>query len=156
MITELETAERGGDIRDFLTQGHSFVSPRLGTCSTTYRTIVCLPDATRWMSMNMNPTRSIRCQSSLSLRQRGELFQTLCPVLGLHDRLHDSRFYITASTSNTHRVLKIDRTDPTALNVVEDATTYDSTELDLLLRMVQDGNKSQGGLEKVLEFQCHL
>ena len=39
------------------------------------------------------------------------------------------------------------------LNVVEDATTYDSVELDLLLRMVQDGNKSQGGLEKVLEFQ---
>jgi len=67
--------------------------------------------------------------------------------------LIDSRFYITASTSDTHRVLKIDRTDPTVLNVTEDATTYDSTELDLLLRMVQDGNKSQGGLEKVLEFQ---
>jgi hypothetical protein len=67
--------------------------------------------------------------------------------------LMSSRFYITASTSDTHRVLKIDRTDPTTLNVIEDATTYDSTELDLLLRMVQDGNKSQGGLEKVLEFQ---
>jgi hypothetical protein len=64
-----------------------------------------------------------------------------------------SRFYITASTSDTHRVLKIDRTDPNILHVVEDATTYDSVELDLLLRMVQDGNKSQGGLEKVLEFQ---
>lgn len=65
----------------------------------------------------------------------------------------DSRFYITASSSETHRVLKIDRTDPTVLSVTEDATTYDSNELDLLLRMVQDGNKSQGGLEKVLEFQ---
>jgi hypothetical protein len=64
-----------------------------------------------------------------------------------------SRFFITASTADCHRVLKIDRTDPTNLNVVEDATTYDSAELDLLLRMVQDGNKSQGGLEKVLEFQ---
>jgi len=53
-------------------------------------------------------------------------------------------------------VLKIDRTDPTTLNVIEDATTYDGAELDLLLRMVQDGNKSQGGLEKVLEFQCVL
>ncbi|OCF46064.1 polyphosphoinositide phosphatase [Kwoniella heveanensis CBS 569] len=63
-----------------------------------------------------------------------------------------SRFYITASTADTHRVLKIDRTDPTILNVVEDSTVYDSAELDLLLRMVQDGNKSQGGLEKVLEF----
>lgn len=65
-----------------------------------------------------------------------------------------SRFYITASTADTHRVLKIDRTDPTQLSVVEDATAYDDSELDLLLRMVQDGNKSQGGLEKVLEFQC--
>ncbi|KAK4687115.1 phosphatidylinositol 3,5-bisphosphate 5-phosphatase, partial [Tremellales sp. Uapishka_1] len=63
-----------------------------------------------------------------------------------------SRFYITASTASTHRVLKIDRTDPTVLSIVEDSTTYDSAELDLLLRMVQDGNKSQGGLEKVLEF----
>ncbi|WVQ96137.1 hypothetical protein IAU59_003239 [Kwoniella sp. CBS 9459] len=63
-----------------------------------------------------------------------------------------SRFFITASTADTHRVLKIDRTDPTVLNVVEDSTVYDSAELDLLLRMVQDGNKSQGGLEKVLEF----
>ncbi|WWC65713.1 uncharacterized protein I303_108335 [Kwoniella dejecticola CBS 10117] len=63
-----------------------------------------------------------------------------------------SRFYITASTADTHRVLKIDRTDPTTLHVVEDQTVYDGAELDLLLRMVQDGNKSQGGLEKVLEF----
>lgn len=68
-------------------------------------------------------------------------------------RLRVSRFYITASAADTHRVLKIDRTDPTVLHVTEDATTYDSSELDLLLRMVQDGNKSQGGLEKVLEFQ---
>ncbi|ORX37871.1 SacI homology domain-domain-containing protein [Kockovaella imperatae] len=63
-----------------------------------------------------------------------------------------SRFYITASTGSVHRILKIDRTDPTSLNVVEDTTTYDAKELDQLLRMVQDGNKSQGGLEKVLEF----
>ena len=71
---------------------------------------------------------------------------------GLADLDH-SRFYITASTGNVHRILKIDRTDPTTLNVVEDTTTYDAKELDQLLRMVQDGNKSQGGLEKVLEFQ---
>lgn len=63
------------------------------------------------------------------------------------------RFYITASTANSHRVLKIDRTDPTQLSVTEDGTTYDDAQLDLLLRMVQDGNKSQGGLEKVMEFQ---
>lgn len=68
-------------------------------------------------------------------------------------KLTSSRFYVTASTLNTHRVLKIDRTDPTTLGVTEDGTIYDDSQLDLLLRMVQDGNKSQGGLEKVLEFQ---
>ena len=68
-------------------------------------------------------------------------------------KLTSSRFYVTASTFNTHRVLKIDRTDPTTLGVTEDGTIYDDSQLDLLLRMVQDGNKSQGGLEKVLEFQ---
>jgi hypothetical protein len=63
------------------------------------------------------------------------------------------RFYVVASTASSHRVLKIDRTDPATLGVIEDATAYDDAQLDLLLRMVQDGNKSQGGLEKVLEFQ---
>lgn len=63
-----------------------------------------------------------------------------------------SRYYITASAGNTHRVLKIDRTDAEELNVVEDATHYDAEQLDLLLRMVEDGNKSQGGLNKVMDF----
>lgn len=49
-------------------------------------------------------------------------------------------------------MLKIDRTDPDVLNVVEDATHYDTQQLDLLLRMVEDGNKSQGGLAKLLDF----
>ncbi|WVN86922.1 uncharacterized protein L203_102097 [Cryptococcus depauperatus CBS 7841] len=63
-----------------------------------------------------------------------------------------TRLYITSSTGNTHRVLKIDRTDSTVLNVVEDSTIYDSNELGTLLRMVKDGNKSQGGLDLVMEF----
>ncbi|KAL7424872.1 phosphatidylinositol-3,5-bisphosphate 5-phosphatase [Cryptotrichosporon argae] len=63
-----------------------------------------------------------------------------------------SRYYVVASTADTHRVLKLDRTAPSALSVTEDATIYDTAQLDLLLRMVQDGNKAQGGLEKVLEF----
>lgn len=29
---------------------------------------------------------------------------------------------------------------------------YDDAQLELLLRMVEDGNKSQGGLTKVLDF----
>lgn len=37
--------------------------------------------------------------------------------------------------------------------MTEDGTTYDAAQLDTLLRMVQDGNKGQGGLEKILDFQ---
>ncbi|BEJ14081.1 hypothetical protein CspHIS471_0312550 [Cutaneotrichosporon sp. HIS471] len=62
-----------------------------------------------------------------------------------------SRYYITASAGSTHRVLKIDRADAD-LHVVEDATEYDTQQLDLLLRMVDEGNKSQGGLTKGHDF----
>lgn len=66
------------------------------------------------------------------------------------------RYYIVASAAGVHRVLKVDRTEPdlSVLGVTEDPTRYDTPQLDLLLRMVQDGNKSQGGLDKVMEFQC--
>lgn len=65
-----------------------------------------------------------------------------------------SRFYITASSSSTHhRVLKIDRTTPNVLTITQDHAVYDTQQLHVLLRMVDDGNKSAGGLEKVLDFQ---
>lgn len=66
--------------------------------------------------------------------------------------MSDSRYYIVASGRATHRVLKIDRTDPATLNIVDDTTHYDKEQLELLLRMVEDGNKSQGGLTRVLDF----
>lgn len=62
------------------------------------------------------------------------------------------RYYITASAGSTHRVLKIDRTEADTLNVVEDSMQYDDEQRDLLLRMVEDGNKSQGGLNHLLNF----
>lgn len=69
-------------------------------------------------------------------------------------RCPHSRFYITASSSLHHRILKIDRTStPDLLNVTEDHAIYDAKQLEVLLRMVDDGNKSAGGLEKVLDFQ---
>lgn len=64
-----------------------------------------------------------------------------------------SRFYVVSSSYHTHRVLKIDRTDPTTLNIVEDAMVYDDTQLYVLLRTIQDGNKSLGGYERVLKFK---
>lgn len=64
------------------------------------------------------------------------------------------RFYITASSHPSHhRILKIDRTTPETLTVTEDHASYDAKELEGVLRMVDDGNRSAGGLEKVLDFQ---
>lgn len=88
-------------------------------------------------------TTPLGCPSTLCTRQsRG--------FLGVS--ADTRRYYITASGGTTHRVLKIDRTDPESLHVVSDDTHYDSEQLQLLLRMVEDGNKSQGGLNRVMDF----
>jgi hypothetical protein len=50
-------------------------------------------------------------------------------------------------------VLKIDRTSTDSLAVTEDHAIYDAAQLQVLLRMVDDGNKGAGGLEKVHDFQ---
>lgn len=45
------------------------------------------------------------------------------------------------------RVLKIDRTEPTELNIVEDPTTYSEFECFDLLTRIHEGNKAVGGLK---------
>ena len=47
------------------------------------------------------------------------------------------------------RVLKIDRSEPTELNITEDPTTYSEIECSELLKRVHEGNKSTGGLRFV-------
>ena len=44
------------------------------------------------------------------------------------------------------RVLKIDRLDPSELNIREDSTTYTERECCDLLRRIHEGNKATGGL----------
>ncbi|KAJ4826227.1 hypothetical protein Tsubulata_048321, partial [Turnera subulata] len=47
------------------------------------------------------------------------------------------------------RVLKIDRCEPSELNIVEDPTSYSETELCDLLRRIYEGNKATGGMKFV-------
>ncbi|KAJ0674021.1 putative SAC domain, polyphosphoinositide phosphatase Fig4 [Helianthus annuus] len=47
------------------------------------------------------------------------------------------------------RVLKIDRSEPTEVNITEDPTTYTEMECYDLLKRIHDGNKSTGGLRFV-------
>uniref|UniRef100_A0A6M2F457 SAC domain-containing protein n=1 Tax=Populus davidiana TaxID=266767 RepID=A0A6M2F457_9ROSI len=59
-----------------------------------------------------------------------------------------SNFYmIGRDKSRTYwRVLKIDRLDPSELNIREDSTTYTEGECYDLLRRIHEGNKATGGL----------
>lgn len=47
------------------------------------------------------------------------------------------------------RVLKIDRTEPTKLSIVEDPARYTEPERDELLGRIHDGNRATGGLKFV-------
>lgn len=60
-------------------------------------------------------------------------------------------FYVIGRDKNRNiwRVLKIDRLEPSDLNILEDSTTYSEIECSDLLRRIHEGNKSTGGLKFV-------
>jgi len=64
------------------------------------------------------------------------------------------RFYVVASDSADihHRMLKIDRTSELELNIVEDDAIYDARQMADILKMLEDGNRSSGGLSKSQPF----
>ena len=47
------------------------------------------------------------------------------------------------------RVLKIDRLEPSELNIREDSTTYSESECNELRKRIDEGNKLSGGLKFV-------
>ncbi|MBA0774827.1 hypothetical protein Gotri_010008 [Gossypium trilobum] len=68
-------------------------------------------------------------------------------------RLYETRsnFYMIGRDKNRTlwMVLKIDRLDPSELTVIEDSTAYSEIECFDLLRRIQEGNRSSGGLKFV-------
>ncbi|GLU22510.1 hypothetical protein SLE2022_385810 [Rubroshorea leprosula] len=62
-----------------------------------------------------------------------------------------SQFYMIGTDENRTfwRVLKIDRREPSELNILEDSTKYSDTECRDLLRRIGEGNKPTGGLKFV-------
>ncbi|KAF9616130.1 hypothetical protein IFM89_028596 [Coptis chinensis] len=68
-------------------------------------------------------------------------------------RLYETRskFYMVGrdKSRTLWRVLKIDRLDPTELNIREDSTTYSEGECYDLLKRIHEGNMSTGGLKFV-------
>uniref|UniRef100_A0A1J3GL11 Phosphoinositide phosphatase SAC3 n=1 Tax=Noccaea caerulescens TaxID=107243 RepID=A0A1J3GL11_NOCCA len=61
-----------------------------------------------------------------------------------------SNFYMIGwDESGVYRVLKIDRLDPSELNISEDSTPYTKKECYELLKRIHEGNKATGGLKLV-------
>ena len=60
------------------------------------------------------------------------------------------RFFIVASNASDsrHRIIKIDRTSPVDLQVVEDDTDYSGKQMSNMLKMLDDGNRGSGGIGK--------
>ena len=59
------------------------------------------------------------------------------------------RFYIVVSNAadSRHKIIKIDRTTQgEELNVIEDDATYSGKQMTAMLKMLDDGNRSSGGL----------
>ncbi|KAE8719953.1 Phosphoinositide phosphatase SAC2 [Hibiscus syriacus] len=68
-------------------------------------------------------------------------------------RLYETRshFYMIGRDKNTTvwRVLKIDRLEPSELNILQDSTRYSEIECSDLLRRIHEGNRPTGGLKFV-------
>ncbi|EEB91620.1 hypothetical protein MPER_09994, partial [Moniliophthora perniciosa FA553] len=64
------------------------------------------------------------------------------------------RFFVIASNvaDSRHRIIKIDRTAQDELAVVEDEAEYTGKQMSAMLKMLDDGNKSSGGLGKAKVF----
>ncbi|KAF9006928.1 SacI homology domain-containing protein [Cyathus striatus] len=64
------------------------------------------------------------------------------------------RFYIVASNTadSRHRLIKVQRTTLDELDVIEDEVEYSGKEMTRVLQMLDDGNKTVGGLGKPKVF----
>ncbi|KAG8376273.1 hypothetical protein BUALT_Bualt09G0046100 [Buddleja alternifolia] len=68
-------------------------------------------------------------------------------------RLYETRskFYMVGRDKNRTfwKILKIDRSEPSELNIREDSTTYTERECSDILRRIHEGNRATGGLKFV-------
>ncbi|GKU90594.1 hypothetical protein SLEP1_g4574 [Rubroshorea leprosula] len=63
----------------------------------------------------------------------------------------EQRFYLIGGDRNKRffRVLKIDLSEPSDLNISEDPMVYSPQEMKNLLQMIAEGNHATGGLTSV-------
>ncbi|ESW07378.1 hypothetical protein PHAVU_010G125000 [Phaseolus vulgaris] len=98
--------------------------------------------------MDSNSTKE-KLQSSASVADGADLKPCYMQKFRLYETR--SKFYMIGRDKNrtVWRILKIDRLEPSELNIVEDSTIYSEIECCDLLRRIHEGNKSTGGLKFV-------
>ncbi|KAG5036737.1 phosphoinositide phosphatase SAC2-like isoform X2 [Glycine soja] len=98
--------------------------------------------------MDSNSTKE-KLQNSVVVADGAELKSCYMQKFRLYETR--SKFYMIGRDKNRTfwRVLKIDRLEPSELNIFEDSTLYSDIECCDLLRRIHEGNKSTGGLKFV-------
>ncbi|XP_014516309.1 phosphoinositide phosphatase SAC2 isoform X2 [Vigna radiata var. radiata] len=98
--------------------------------------------------MDSNSTKE-KLQNIDAVADEADLKSCYMQKFRLYETL--SKFYMIGRDKNRTfwRVLKIDRLEPSELNIVEDSAIYSEIECCDLLRRVHEGNKSTGGLKFV-------
>ncbi|CAK5279425.1 unnamed protein product [Mycena citricolor] len=99
------------------------------------------------------PSLSSKASTGLNLnRPRASMVSQRKPAPYNKYLLYENklRFFIIASntTDSRHRIIKVDRTSQEELNVVEDDAEYSGKQMSAMIKMLDDGNKSSGGLGK--------
>lgn len=78
------------------------------------------------------------------------IYETCGAILKNWSMFSQNYYMIGRDKSRTcWRALKIDRSEPTELNIVEDPTTYSEQECYELLRRIHEGNMPVGGLKLI-------
>ncbi|XP_020227159.1 phosphoinositide phosphatase SAC2 isoform X1 [Cajanus cajan] len=97
----------------------------------------------------MDSTKEKKLQSSVAVADGADTKPCYMQKFRLYETR--SKFYMIGRDKNRTfwRVLKIDRLEPSELNIVEDSTVYSEIECCDLLRRIHEGNKSTGGLKFV-------
>eukprot|EP00842_Homolaphlyctis_polyrhiza_P004997 jgi/Hompol1/5499/HPOL_000201-RA len=77
--------------------------------------------------------------------------ETLRQLTCVRQTYNIQRLYLvgTDALERTFRIAKIDRTSTHEVSFVEDKVQYSKKEIEDLLGMIENGNKSTGGLRKV-------
>ncbi|KAJ3191309.1 phosphatidylinositol-3,5-bisphosphate 5-phosphatase, partial [Dinochytrium kinnereticum] len=113
-----------------------------------------VPDAKEYFKQKVAFLKANLEKLQETISQREGQFKVLMDVMQSkmdQAQAQQQRLYMVGSnqSEDSYRILKIDRTDTEEVNVTDDEIIYSKQEMMDLLAMIENGNKSAGGLAKV-------